>query len=96
MNVVAACIKRFKLVGKSLTMRTPQKIRTTQRIRRQRKKIEDEVKNIPDHYLDEVYSYLSYLKFRATEDKIQTDLASQSSLAKDWLRPEEDEAWKNL
>ncbi len=54
------------------------------------------MKNIPDDYLDEIYAYLNYLKFRAAEDKIQTDLASQSSLAKDWQRPEEDEAWKNL
>ncbi len=71
-------------------------MRTNQRIRSQRKKIEEEIKNIPDYYLDEVRSYLNYLKFRAGEDKIQTDIASQSSLAKDWLRPEEDEAWKNL
>jgi len=30
------------------------------------------------------------------EDKILTHFASQSVLAKDWLTPEEDEAWKDL
>ena len=30
------------------------------------------------------------------EDRILTHFASQSALAKDWLTPEEDEAWKDL
>ena len=29
-------------------------------------------------------------------DKIQTHFASEKVLAKDWLLPEEDEAWKDL
>ncbi len=29
-------------------------------------------------------------------DKILTHFAIEKSLAKDWLSPEEDEAWKNL
>ena len=29
-------------------------------------------------------------------DKIQTHLASEKSLAKDWLSDEEDKAWQNL
>ena len=30
------------------------------------------------------------------QDKMETYLASESSLKKDWLQPAEDEAWKNL
>ena len=30
------------------------------------------------------------------EDRILTHFASQHVLAKDWLTPEEDEAWKDL
>ena len=30
------------------------------------------------------------------EDKVQTYLAIESAWAKDWLTPEEDEAWKDL
>lgn len=29
-------------------------------------------------------------------EKYETAMLSESSLAKDWLRPEEDEAWQNL
>lgn len=29
-------------------------------------------------------------------DKVFTHLASEKALAKDWLSPQEDEAWKNL
>lgn len=31
-----------------------------------------------------------------SKDKIQTHFASQAILAKDWLTPEEDLAWKDL
>ncbi len=30
------------------------------------------------------------------EDRIETHLVSEKILAKDWLSPEEDEAWKDL
>ncbi len=30
------------------------------------------------------------------KEKIQTHFASEKALAKDWLLPEEDEAWKDL
>jgi hypothetical protein len=37
------------------------------------------------------------VNFRDTLEEIsETALLSESSLAKDWLKPEEDEAWKNL
>lgn len=29
-------------------------------------------------------------------EKLATSIASESSLSKDWLRPEEDEAWQDL
>ncbi|MFA6923356.1 MAG: hypothetical protein WC223_03790 [Bacteroidales bacterium] len=32
----------------------------------------------------------------STRDFTFTHLASETALAKDWLKPEEDEAWKNL
>ncbi len=33
---------------------------------------------------------------RIFKEKIGTALASESSLKKDWLKPQEDEAWKDL
>jgi hypothetical protein len=38
----------------------------------------------------------SSIKKRATKDKTETHLASERSLAKDWLSVKEDKAWQNL
>jgi len=35
-------------------------------------------------------------KIRRVEEKRIVTLASESSLEKDWFRPEEDEAWQSL
>ncbi|MCY7291966.1 MAG: hypothetical protein LH615_07260 [Ferruginibacter sp.] len=35
-------------------------------------------------------------KKKAPKDKIQTHLASEKVLAKDWLSKKEDEAWRDL
>jgi hypothetical protein len=35
-------------------------------------------------------------KQKQAEDKVLTHFASEKVLAKDWLLPEEDEAWKDL
>lgn len=35
-------------------------------------------------------------KRKLGNDKIMTHFASEKALSKDWLSPEEDEAWKNL
>ena len=39
---------------------------------------------------------LSSMTRAASKESVLTYLASESSLAKDWLTKEEDEAWKNL
>ena len=35
-------------------------------------------------------------KKRSIKDKVQTHLASEKSLAKDWISKKEDEAWQSL
>jgi hypothetical protein len=55
-----------------------------------------EVENIPEFILEEVWSFLQFLKFKYNKDKLETSLLSESSLEKDWLKLEEDEAWQNL
>lgn len=55
----------------------------------------EEIENLPQNIIDEVYHYVTYLKqFKLGPDDIM--LASEQSLAKDWLLPEEDTAWENL
>jgi len=63
-----------------------------------KEKIQHYLEQLPDNYLNEVIEYLRFLQFKS-ENKISDQSSmflSERSLAKDWLTPEEDEAWKNL
>jgi len=51
------------------------------------------LQSLPQGEVQEVYDFVQYLKHK---EKNTTLLASESSLKKDWLSPEEDEAWKDL
>lgn len=56
----------------------------------------DEINQIPEPFLDEILDFIRFLKTKIVKDRLDTAIASESSLKKDWLKPEEDEAWKNL
>jgi len=55
-----------------------------------------EIGTIPEPFLDEVLDFIRFIKTKIAKEKLDITLASESSLKKDWQRPEEDEAWKNL
>ncbi len=55
-----------------------------------------ELDRVPDSVLDEVEDFIRFLQMRVARDAMATAVASESSLKKDWLRPEEDEAWQDL
>lgn len=55
-----------------------------------------QVETIPDALLGELADFVRFLKMKAAEGELDTAVLSESSLKKDWMRPEEDEAWKNL
>ena len=56
-----------------------------------------EIETLPFNLIDEVYHYISILKQAKEQVKINDiTLASEKSLAKEWLSPEEDAAWGNL
>jgi hypothetical protein len=55
-----------------------------------------EIEKVPEHILDELLDFIFYLKTKVVKERLDTALASESSLMKDWLKPEEDEAWQNL
>lgn len=61
-----------------------------------RKQLIKEIEQIPEPLLEEVYDFVGYLKTRDSRERMQTALASESSLKKDWLRAEEDAAWRDL
>ena len=58
------------------------------------------IEKLPLDLLEEVANYIDYIEFReAKENQLgiqKITLASEMSLSKDWLKPEEDEAWEHL
>lgn len=55
-----------------------------------------EIEQVPEPILEEVLDFLRYLKANKILQRQEATLLSEPSLAKDWLRPEEEEAWRDL
>ncbi|MEX0773444.1 MAG: hypothetical protein WEB89_06465 [Balneolales bacterium] len=55
-----------------------------------------EIEEISDEKFQEVIDFIRFIKSRQKEEKLEVTLLSQPSLAKDWMKPEEDEAWRDL
>ena len=51
-----------------------------------------EIEQVPEPYLDEVLDFVHFLKSRILREKLDAAIANESSLRKDWLLPQEDEA----
>jgi hypothetical protein len=58
--------------------------------------IAHEIEQVPEQLLDRVLEFLISLKFQYQQEKLEITIMSESSLAKDWLSPEEDKAWQDL
>jgi len=58
--------------------------------------LHNEIEQVPEPLLDEVLDFVHFLRTKIIRERMDTAIASESSLKKDWLRPEEDEAWKSL
>ncbi|PAX52916.1 DUF2281 domain-containing protein [Brunnivagina elsteri] len=55
-----------------------------------------EIEQTPEFLLEEVLDFLQFIKVKHIQEKSEITLLSESSLEKDWLKPEEDEAWQDL
>jgi hypothetical protein len=55
-----------------------------------------ELDQTPEGVLAEVLDFLKFLKAKSRQEILEVSLLSESSLQKDWLRPEENEAWQDL
>lgn len=55
-----------------------------------------EVEDLPTAFLQEVLDFVQFLKQKENQKPLETPLSSESALRKDWLKPEEDEAWQGL
>ena len=60
-----------------------------------RELIARELEQIPEQDLDKLLAFLRLLREANAETALPM-LAAESSLARDWLTPEEDAAWANL
>lgn len=56
----------------------------------------NEIDETPEPLLAEILDFVQFLKSKTLESARETALASEAVLAKNWLRPEEDEAWRDL
>lgn len=61
-----------------------------------RELIVKEIEQVPESLFEEILDFIHFLKTKAIKGRSETAIASESSLKKDWLRPEEDKAWRNL
>jgi len=56
----------------------------------------NKIEEVPEPLLSEVLDFVHFLKTKVAREKLDIAIMSESSLSKDWLKPEEDEAWQNL
>lgn len=61
-----------------------------------KKLIVQEMEQAPDLLLKKVLNFLRFLKAKQSREKLGTTILSESSLQKEWLSREEDEAWQDL
>ncbi len=55
----------------------------------------NEIQHVPEPFLDELLDFVQFLRAK-TIKQMGIAIASESSLIKDWMRPEEDKAWQDL
>lgn len=55
-----------------------------------------ELENLSPTFVQEVLDFIRFLKNKTVKEHLETALLSESALRKDWLCPEEDEAWLDL
>lgn len=55
-----------------------------------------EIDELPADLLQEVLDFVRFLKSQAVKERLETAILSEQVLGRDWLRPEEEEAWSDL
>ena len=62
-----------------------------------KEKIIQELEKLPEPLLQEILDFVQFLQAKSQKNKIlEITMMSETSLQKDWLRPEEDAAWQDL
>lgn len=55
-----------------------------------------EIEQMPDILMQEVLEFVRFIRARALRSGNELAIASEKVLARDWLKPEEDEVWRDL
>jgi len=55
-----------------------------------------EIEDVPEEKIQEIIDFVRFLKAKQREEESGITLVSEPSLARDWNKPEEDEAWSDL
>lgn len=55
-----------------------------------------EIREAPEDAVAEALDFLRFITARARADRFATAIASESVLRKDWMTPEEEDAWHDL
>jgi len=55
-----------------------------------------EIDAMPEEFTEEIYDFVNFLKGKCVKEHMETALLTESSLRKDWLSAEEDDAWQAL
>jgi hypothetical protein len=62
----------------------------------ERQTVLQEMQDLPNTLLHEVLDFIRFLKGKAVRERSESALLAEPALRRDWLRPEEDEAWRDL
>jgi hypothetical protein len=62
----------------------------------ERQTVLQEMQDLPNTLLHEVLDFIRFLKGKAVRERAESALLAEPALRRDWLRPEEDEAWRDL
>jgi hypothetical protein len=58
--------------------------------------IQERLKQLSPNKLEVVYDFVSYMANRQPNSALETMLATEAVLSRDWEQKEEDEAWADL
>lgn len=61
-----------------------------------RDRLMHELEDLPEPLVAEILHFVRAARAKRDGPILETAMASEDVLAQDWLRPEEDEAWKDL
>ncbi len=89
-------ILRLRGWGESCKMKINRSMNARYLVVSTKKLLIQAIEEVPEPFLMELLDYVQFLQSKIAREKLDVTILSESCLAKDWLKPEEDEAWQGL